>query len=309
MRVNINSSTCNCINFDLEKVTHFIAPNSKGKTTFSRHLKEGFEGKLKNELIVDGNEVDKNEYFVYYIEDTSGFEIEAGLNAKSYLKKIVESEILSLEDNVISEIDHKFNEIRNIIENGLFDKLSIKDELNINFELAFELKSYLMKNLDIKYENVDISLLPLSKRRLMLIQMYLDIIKNINQKSILIIDEFCLGLSDHESELLLDTLSKSNTNLHIILFSSRRRFKNEYCLYYNNNVVVDKLYDDFELFKIKYHIDDIDNSDIIKLYTKEEIESVILDELEIQTLQDYFISDFKKEVCDFYKKILHTDFK
>ena len=70
MKLLLNDPNFDYINMDLNKINVIIGGNSSGKSLLLNSLFEGFSGKMKDDFLIDGTEVKKNQYYILYIGES-----------------------------------------------------------------------------------------------------------------------------------------------------------------------------------------------------------------------------------------------
>lgn len=278
MHINFINHKKEEVSFYNDNLIHLIAPNSCGKTRMLDLIFDGFNGKLKDKFLIDGNVVGKDEYDVIKINDIANIEIEESWNTKSVLKKEVD---LIEKDSFEDIITNKIKELQSLIE----DMINQNINFNVNAVVDIDLDKILSKNIKIKYNEMDVGTLSFSEKRLLLIELYLNILKISTKKKVLIIDEFTLGLSKPNIINLLEILQCSDA--YIFISSSYGRINNESCLYFNEHGYTDELIDKYRYFMIKNEIENID--DLRDLYSKEEVEEYQIVPADYSLTEEAFI--------------------
>lgn len=285
------------IQLENNQLLHILSPNGFGKTTLINTLYDGLKGKLKDKFLVDGNVVDKDEYFILLISDNLTIDIETAWTTKSILKN--EIDLLEL-DGYQEEIVDKIDEINNLIESFLKSKLNYDIELNVDLSIDKILK----KNLKITYHDYDVDMMSFSEKRLLLIDLYLEILSNSHKKKILLVDEFALNLSKPNIRRLINKLNQYN-DIIIFITSSYGKVNDEDCWYFNDNGYCNELIDYKEYFMQENNISS--SVQLEKYYLKEELESFKVDPKIYQEVENYFFEQ-KIDNTLFYK-ILHNNLK
>lgn len=285
------------IQLENKQLLHILSPNGFGKTTLINTLYDGLKGKLKDKFLVNGNVVDKDEFFVLLINDNLTIDIETAWSTKSILKS--EIDLLEL-DGYQEEIVDKIEEVNNLIESFLKSKINYDIELNVDLSIDKILK----KNLKITYHDYDVEKMSFSEKRLLLIDLYLEILNNSYKKKILLIDEFALNLSKPNIRKLINKLGMSN-DIFIFITSSLGKVNDEDCWYFNDKGYTNELINYKEYFKIKNNISSTEQ--LNKYYSQEELDSIIIDQEIYQEVENYFF-EHKIDNTLFYK-ILNNNLK
>lgn len=242
--------------------------NGSGKTKLFNLLSDGFNAKLKNDFSGNGEKIEKNQYFVYLIEETDNFSDEMKLGTKSVIWKDIERRI---EDYMDEEIESLKNEIENLIKHKLLYKFEYLDEIDLNFEL--NLSDVIVKNIEFKHNQNNY--LSFSKLRLLKIKTILSKVHEPN--AIVLIDHFDLGLSISERNNLIEYLKSiaEKNKIRIIVFTSNFidfDIKDKF-------IYQGKIYNQLSELIKDSQILDIENEDLY-LFSSEEIQKLIDNKLE-----------------------------
>ena len=134
MKLLLNDPNFDYINMDLNKINVIIGGNSSGKSLLLNSLFEGFSGKMKDDFLIDGTEVKKNQYYVLYIGESKLFEVESKLGTKSLLKSKIDISLELLEEEAKNKFKDAVTEYTSEIKSKLISEFQ-DFNLNLEFEM------------------------------------------------------------------------------------------------------------------------------------------------------------------------------
>lgn len=228
--------------------------NQSGKSQLMDLFCQGFQGKLKNSFLLDGKEVEKNEFHVLQIGEYQSFLDEMKLGTKSFIKNQIEERIENISDKIMN--------LKNELSISVKDELLSKFEFiqNVDFEFDIKLNDLIFKNISFNTNS------SFSNLRKLLIKTKL---YQLPQKiGVLIIDYFDLGLSNYERDLMIKFLknySKENEITIIVSTSNFIDFESSSTFLYQ-----DKVYQNVKYLYSKENLLNITKEDQ-KLYLEEEL--------------------------------------
>lgn len=208
------------INLLLSKINIFYGYNGVGKTYLSRLFHDGFMQKNKKIFMINGKQVAKTDYEVFYLSGLDSIEDHMKLSSKSLINKIFMPDIVNLvnEDSEFeeflfekfSQMNQKISEILEIINQNHKNKLTLK----IDFDTLEELITSIVK---VSFENENLSE---SQSRMFLYDSIMEYLrKNINKK-VVIIDNFDLFFDESNNYNFLKSLEKIENSI-FILFTNK----------------------------------------------------------------------------------------
>lgn len=296
MRITcINKDTDN--SFDLKSVNLLSGPNNVGKTLVMDYLYNGYQGKLKKKFIVDGNEVSKDEYYTFLITETDSLDNEKLLGSKSIVKQNVSETFGSLEQTSIELLSEQITRLQELIEREVLSNLTLSSGLSINVSLNVE--DVISKFSSVIYNEIGLSLLSYSTKRLAYFKMYINLLLQLNQKSILLIDGFDNGLSKYEAKQFLSYLDEAACGQPLtIILSSVNYYDGISNLYCGENKITNHLLlREAAVDKLAVILSE-DAKDFWELYDQKEID-------ELLNKHQIYINAIS---CYMSNKQIHTDY-
>ena len=254
----------------VDNINHIISYNGGGKTKLCDLLYEGFEGKLTKKILVDGEIVNKTKYDVYYIKDIDTLDVEKALSAKTIIRRKIKEILLDLEEVNISAINEDINKLKDNLYNRVISKIdedSIKLDLDINYE------ELITKFSNIKVNENSIDSMSYTAKRLAYIDLVINQINLSVKDTILIIDEFNIGLSLHNQKLVLKKLKGLKRCKVFISSSSIIDVKNT--IYVRVNKVTNNIINRNEVIEVIAFKEKCKVDDVIELYSDQEIDDFI----------------------------------
>jgi len=224
----------------------FFGQNNQYKIDFIKNLKDGF---IKNNIILNGRKIDKNEYNVIYISEQNDFEKEFKFNKNNSLKQIIYNEVINKinEDKLINYTNELFDVIDNKINNLINKKINRNSENNLSFQIEIpNVDSIIDKFTNIYIDNILLNSDTISKsmkRKLLYETYFWEIDKNKNMKNIMIIENFDTYLNTNEIIDLMTKIEKiSKNNCNFILTTNNNIFEyiptNVFNIYKVNNKIL-----------------------------------------------------------------------
>ena len=219
MKLLLNDPNFDYINMDLNKINVIIGGNSSGKSLLLNSLFEGFSGKMKDDFLIDGTEVKKNQYYVLYIGESKLFEVESKLGTKSLLKSKIDISLELLEEEAKNKFKDAVTEYTSEIKSKLISEFQ---DFNLNLEFEMDkLITSINKSMVFDVNSTPTEFLSQSEQSEMLINFYLEDMMSVNNKCILFIDNFGQEFSDYKfKEILHKVINKvKNKDITIITTS------------------------------------------------------------------------------------------
>lgn len=303
MRMLMNTHYFHNVAVKLDNINQIIGPNGSGKSYFCRSIAEGFEGKLNKQFIMNGQEVTKHDYAVYHIKDTDTIEIEKSFSAKSLLKEKLIFNFETLEPHVVATLNNDIQSLEQAIQTSILNSM---DGYMAEIKLKLQLQELVLKNINLEFQQESVDLLPLSKKRLLYIDMLIKHIKQLNQPTILIIDDIHFALSEYEQQRLIDDLKQWSEQKDVIIFiSSSYIYKNINKLYVYKHALKNDIISNDELLKYIASNKHATIEEVKEYYHDDEIVKFIEDINLMALIENYFLSDMKLEISNNYKKLLN----
>ena len=216
---------------DLNNNVIFFGQDSNFKNSFFNYLKECLINQ-KNNILINGNKINSNDYNIIYIDEESDFNNEFKFSKTNTLKNMIYDEAIKKinGEKLIDYTNKIFDVIDEKVNNLLDRKINKNFTNNVNFEIEIpDINTIIDKFTNIYIDNILINSKDISKslKRKLLYQLYFLDIKNNNDKNnIIIIKNFDVYLNSNEIINLLNTINKlSNENCHFIISSSSNIFE------------------------------------------------------------------------------------
>lgn len=256
-------------NTNFSKFNIIYGGNGSGKTEIFTKLIDGFSGKLKNQFLVNGNSVLKNDYLVLSIGELDNFLEEIKFSNKSYLKKEIERRILDFLDDDLFNLQSK---IEKSIKDKILFQFDFLNDVSIDFKL--DLNEIIIKNIKLNSKHQ----FGYSFSQLRKLQINTILHQNVNENTIILIDHFDMGLSRFETELLIKKFYDlcDVYGCTIILFTSNFSSFS----YYDKFVINRNLYNNVFDIVSEENILGIPNDEFY-LFLEEEIENLKIKNIEI----------------------------
>lgn len=257
----------NLNNINIEDVLVIAGGNGKGKSRIFNLLLSGFEGKEKDNFIINGTTVKKNEYQVLGISSDNSLDNELKLTSKTFLINKLETikEYIS-KDKLTTALNEYFDEISSILHSEILNNVNINMSYNID-----KIFSQIFKSIEYKVDDVDCLNLSTSEKVNIQIDLYLNILESIKDNAILLIDDMDSIYTNYNFKQKINTiLEKSKqSKLKVIIFIKNEELLN-YLINNNYNVVFIKDKIICKLPSYRNYISQID------LYDEDEIEQLEL---------------------------------
>lgn len=273
MRITCINKQTECY-IELQSCNILSGPNNIGKTEMMNYLYSGFQGKLKQKFVVDGNEVEKDEFYAFLITETDSLDNEKLLGSKSIIRQNIDETYGSLEDNKIEQFNEEIKKLKKMMDDDLLPKLTLNDSLSI--DVSFSITDILSKFASVVYDEIELSKLSYSTKRIAYFKMYINLLLQMNQKSVLFIDGFDNGLSRYEAIEFVEFI-KTNTNDSpiTIILSCSHYYETMTNLYCGEGIITnDLLLYDVALEKLAQEMSE-DAGDLKTLYDKSELDELI----------------------------------
>ena len=216
---------------DVQENCIFFGQDSIFKNNFFNDLKDSLLGK-RNNILIDGNRYNPDEYNIIYIDEESDFNNEFKFNKTNTLKNMIYDEAIKKinGEKLIDYTNKIFDVIDEKVNNLLDRKINKNFTSNINFEIEIpDINTIIDKFTNIYIDNILINSKAISKslKRKLLYQLYfLDIKNNCDKSNIIIIKNFDVYLNSNEIIDILNIINKlSNDNCHFIISSSSNIFE------------------------------------------------------------------------------------
>lgn len=258
----------------------FFGQDSMFKNNFFNDLKDSLLGKGNN-ILIDGNKYNLDEYNIIYIDEESDFNNEFKFNKTNTLKNMIYDEAIKKinGEKLIDYTNKIFDVIDEKVNNLLDRKINKNFTSNINFEIEIpDINTIIDKFTNIYIDNILINSKAISKslKRKLLYQLYfLDIKNNCDKSNIIIIKNFDVYLNSNEIIDILNIINKlSNDNCHFIISSSSNIFEyislEKFNVYKITNKIIsiDKIEEAIKINMLKRNYHSNDNFE--DYYTKNE---------------------------------------
>ena len=271
MELLLNDPNFDYINMDLNKINVIIGGNSSGKSLLLNSLFEGFSGKMKDDFLIDGTEVKKNQYYVLYIGESKLFEVESKLGARSLLKSKIDISLELLEEEAKNKFKDAVTEYTSEIKSKLISEFQ---DFNLNLEFEMDkLITSINKSMVFDVNSTPTEFLSQSEQSEMLINFYLEDMMSVNNKCILFIDNFGQEFSDYKFKEILHKVINKVKNKDITIITTS---KNEIDI---DQSIVKKFYLKNRKLKDQVNLDDyvlsisnvVDMDELERLYSQNEI--------------------------------------
>lgn len=230
MELNISIDD-NLYTLDLKNNIMLFGINSNFKNNFINTLSNSLVKGGKN-ILIDGNAYIPTNYNIINITEENDFSNEFKFTKNNALKQLIYNDITTKlnEKKIIDYTNEIFDVIDSKVNSMLDKKINKKSDNNISFQIEIpDINSIIDKFTNIYIDDVLLSDSSISKsmKRKLLYQLYfLDIKKNIDKPTIVIINNFDAYLNSNEIIKLLNTIeSLSNDNCHFILSSCSNIFE------------------------------------------------------------------------------------
>ena len=213
------------LNFNFSDILIVAGGSSSGKTKLFNCIIDGFNAKLLSKFIVDGGEVNKNEYHCLNISLSNGLDEEMKFTGKTYLYSKINNIFKFMDTKSISENLSDFSNllISNILEEDFTD-LDVSVNLDLN-----NLLSLLIKNIVYKNGEVEFCDLSLSEKFEIQLKMYIKRLSSINDNTVLLIDDFDSFIGIKKSLLILEYIKNNllGYKTKVIVFLRNEELVNE----------------------------------------------------------------------------------
>ncbi len=239
---------------EFNKICLIFGANNSGKSTVLFNIKNYIENGSNN-ILIDGNKVSKNDYKVVYFDEESDFNNEFKFTKTNLFRSIIYDDILKKvnEEKILKEINNLFDVIDTKVNKYIHSKLSKFDIDDLYFDTNFtDISKVIEKFTDIYFNDFLLTSnnIPKNIKRILIYQLlFLTLENNINEDTIVIIDNFDVYL-DYENTIeiinLLSKYSKKYDNVHFILSTH----KNIYNLL-NDNFAIYKMTNNSTLINYK----------------------------------------------------------
>ena len=270
---------------DIMKHNIILSYNGGGKTKLCALLEEGFNGKLKDEFLVNGKEVEKTEYDVFYIKDTETIDVEKTLSSKSLLKNRILKSYIDIDDKMQDKINQTTKELSTTLREMLLNGIS---EANIEIDLDLNYADIISKFSSITYRGTVIDDLSLSTKREAYFDLVIDEIENSSKPCIMIIDEYDLGLGEAKKDRIINKLTSISKDKLIVFISSSSPIDYGFNKIYVSDTIRNSIID-YEYVHNKIATEQMCNKeDIIEYYSEREINAYITD----NKLDEFFEQKF-----------------
>lgn len=232
--MDIVLKTGNTINYiKNEGVVYILGPNQSGKTYILNFLKEGFLGK-KEEMQVNNLKVHKEDYNVFYYDDTTDFTTEFKFAKNNVFRELIYKDILENinEARILKEVNILFDKIDQRVNSFLEINMNKNQEEKVKFEIEIQdineiidrFTNIYIDNYFIKDSNIPRS----TKRKLIYNLLLLELRRKKTKNNIVIIDNFDIYLDlDNTKKIIkkLTTYHQKNPNTFFILSSSNNIYE------------------------------------------------------------------------------------
>ena len=303
MRLIMNSKDFTDMSVYIDKLNVIIGPNASGKTTLVNILANGFGGKMKKQFIYNGNEVGANDFFVYYIGECDTLDKERLLGSKTELKSLIDSSIGKLDEDECKVVTDKIDELKRAIQIYIFDSVEVNEGISIN--LDFSIDNLVGKFAEINYNEQALAKLSMSDKRIAYIHLYLDIIRRINQPSILIVDGIDNYLSEYATDKLINDIHCVCNDFPCTAFITTNRIqKIGNPLYVYNGIVENNLIVQEELYKYLACERGEDSTDFNNYYSDDEKQRIICKSNVVNKCIRCFLGDVEIDNFEKLKKLL-----
>ena len=220
MKINLIDEECG---FVIEKINHIIGPNSGGKTRLCNLLSEGFSGKKPKKFLLDGNQIEKSMYSIFYIKDYDNMDLEKSMTSKSIIKHLISLETDGMDDIQKLAIQEKSDYLIKEIKNTILDKVS-NDHLTINISLP--LHELINKHVELFVNNQSLSIMSSSQKRIAYYDFIFEQVIKDPKPVILIIDEYDMGLSKSNVLIVEKKLQNLVAKQDVVIFISSSNMSN-----------------------------------------------------------------------------------
>ena len=311
MKLLLNDPNFDYINMDLNKINVIIGGNSSGKSLLLNSLFEGFSGKMKDDFLIDGTEVKKNQYYVLYIGESKLFEVESKLGTKSLLKSKIDISLELLEEEAKNKFKDAVTEYTSEIKSKLISEFQ---DFNLNLEFEMDkLITSINKSMVFDVNSTPTEFLSQSEQSEMLINFYLEDMMSVNNKCILFIDNFGQEFSDYKFKEILHKVINKVKNKDITIITTS---KNEIDI---DQSIVKKFYLKNRKLKDQVNLDDyvlsisnvMDMDELERLYSQNEIllmkEKIYFENSDL--IQNFIISNQEVEKYFISKEKIKKDEK
>lgn len=257
----------NLNNINIEDVLVISGGNGKGKSRIFNLLLSGFEGKEKDNFIINGTTVKKNEYQVLGISADNNLDNELKLTSKTFLINKLETikEYIS-KDKLTTALNEYFDEVSSILHSEILNNVNIN--MNYNIDKIF---SQIFKSIEYKVDDVDCLNLSTSEKVNIQIDLYLNILESIKDNAIILIDDMDSIYTNYNFKQKINIILEKakQSKLKVVIFIKNEEIIN-YLINESYNVVFIK---DTKLCKLPSYRNYISQID---LYTEEEINQLEL---------------------------------
>lgn len=219
----------NIIKFDKNII--FFGKNSNYKNKVITSLIYGLTGKSKN-ILIDGKNYNYKDFNIINIGEESDFSNEFKFAKNNVLKQIIYNDIINKinEEQIIKYTNKIFNAIDDKVNDLLNKKINKTNENNLSLQIEIpDINSIIDKFTNIYIDNVLLNDSEISKsmKRKLLYQLYfLDIKKESNKPTIVIINNFDAYLSTCEIIDILNSINNlSSDSCHFILSTCSNIFE------------------------------------------------------------------------------------
>ncbi|CAM3091936.1 hypothetical protein STFE110948_01835 [Streptobacillus felis] len=250
-------------NFSFDDHIFIAGGNSRGKTLMYNFILSGLEGKEKENFLIDGSQVKKNQYVFLGISRDNTLDDEIKLTSKTYLMSRLETFREYVDSSKLREtVQEYFKSIEDLIK----EEILTLDNFNLYFDFE-KVNNSIFKAIEYKLGENEFSMLSTSEKMDLQIEMYINRLVNVNDNTFLIIDDFdTIYTRERFYEKLSWIFSKiSSVNTKCIFFVKDENLVYELVNKGDKVMFIEK----FKLVNLPNYTNYIDE---IYLYSEEEIE-------------------------------------
>lgn len=301
----------NTIKFDKNII--FFGKNSNYKNKVINSLINGLTGRCKN-ILIDGKNYNYKDFNIININEENDFSSEFKFTKNNTLKQIIYNDIINKvnEEKIIKYTNEIFDAIDRKVNDLLNKKINKTNENNLSFQIEIpDINSIIDKFTNIYIDNVLLNDSEISKsmKRKLLYQLYfLDIKKDPNRPTIVIINNFDAYLSTCEIIDILNSINNlSSDNCHFILSTCSNIFEylnlEKYSIYKITNRLIsfNSINEAIKIYLLKNEFNKIFTNSLFDDFYLEN-ESLITDD-EILNIKNNIIDKYSSIIS----KILNSD--
>jgi hypothetical protein len=215
----------NYFNFNFSDILIIAGGSASGKSRLFNHIIDGFDAKISSKFIIDGSEVNKNEYHCLNISLSNGLDEEIKFTRNTYLYSKINNIFKFMDNKSVLDSLNDFSNllISNILEED-FKNLNVNVDLDLNNLLSLIIKNMVYKNGEVEFCN-----LSLSEKFEIQLKMYIKRLISINDNTILLIDDFDSFVGFKKALLILDYIKNSliGYKTKVIVFLRNEELVNE----------------------------------------------------------------------------------